>query len=379
MNKILFLGRKHKFSIIAAIIIILAAGWGYSKFSAKNNQPTNQAVPVTVEKAQQHTETVQLTAVGKVFPYSTVSVRSQVEGPIVKIDFERGDDVIAGQILFTIDPRPYEVALQVAEANLAKEQALLVDAQSDLKRMEGLVSKKFISQENYDQVYSTMKAQEAGVHAAEANVADAQLKLDYCTIRSPIDGKTGDILIHLGNLVKANDTQALVVINQLKPIFVSFDVPEKFLPPINKRMAQGKVAVTVRDVDGNILSDQGELFFVDNTIDTLTGTIELKANFPNEQDELWPGQFANVELGLYTVDNAILIPTRAIQHGQKGSYVYVIDAGDKAEYRTIQIGESVGSNTIVTEGVDVNEQLVVNGQFRLVDGTAVQVTTASPQ
>jgi len=374
MNKILMFCKKHKFWLAVVIVAALVAGWGLTQFNASKNQQANQAVPVTAEKAHQENVTVDLTAVGKVYPYTTVSVRSQVEGPIVKIDFQRGQDVKAGDVLFSIDPRPFEVALKQAQANLQREQALLTDAEADAQRSKTLLEKHYVSEENYSQVYSAMLAQEAGVHAAEADVENAQLQLDYCTIRSPIDGRTGDILVNLGNLVKANDTQPLVIINQLSPIFVSFDVPEKFLPGINKRLAEGKVPVTVKDVNNEVLSEQGNLFFVDNTIDPLTGTIELKANFANEKDELWPGQFVNVELGLYNVDKAIVIPTRAIQHGQKGSYVFVVNAADVAEYRTIETGEAIGNNTIITKGLDADELVVVNGQFRLIDGMAVKMT-----
>lgn len=355
------------------IVAILALGWGITQFAAQKNSKPTQITPVSIEKVQQQTVTVDLTAVGKVHPYSTVAVRSQVEGPITQIDFERGQDVKVGQVLFTIDPRPFEVALQQVEANLEREQALLTEAQANFKRIKPLLAKHFISQGEYDQAYSELKAQEANVHAAQANVANAQLQLDYCTIRSPIDGRTGDILIHLGNLVKANDTQPLVVINQLSPIFVSFDVPEKFLPSINKRLAQGKIPVTAKDANDQVLSTQGELFFVDNAIDTLTGTVELKANFSNEQDELWPGQFVSVQLGLYEIENAIIIPTRAIQHGQKGSYVFVVNAANKAEFRSIDTAEAIGDNTIITKGLDPQEQVVVDGQFRLMDGSEVQI------
>jgi multidrug efflux system membrane fusion protein len=375
MNKLWQFLSKYKLRLALSLIVLIAIGWGLSQFlSTEKLAAANPIVPVTVEQVQQKTMTVNLTAVGKVYPYSTVAVRSQVEGPIVSIDFQRGQDVKIGDVLFSIDPRPFEVALQQAQANLEREQALLTEAQANFKRIEPLLSKKYISQENYDQVYSALKAQEASVHEAEANLANAQLQLDYCTIRSPIEGRTGDILVHIGNQVKANDTQALVIINQLNPIFVSFDIPEKFLPAINRRLSEGKLPVVAKDVNNEVLSNQGELFFVDNTIDALTGTIELKANFANERDELWPGQFTNVELGLYQVENAIIIPTRAIQYGQKGSYVFVINAANKAEYRSIQIAEAIDDSTIVTQGLDVNEQVVVDGQFRLIDGSEVKLS-----
>ncbi|MFI4954940.1 MAG: efflux RND transporter periplasmic adaptor subunit [Gammaproteobacteria bacterium] len=374
MNNLLSVCNKYKFWLILAVVVIAAVIWWLKPFSAIKNAQANQAIPVSVAKAEQKSVTVDLTAIGKIFPYSTVSIRSQVEGPIVEIHFARGQDVKVGDILFSIDPRPFEIALQQAEANLYKEKALLTDAQADSQRIKTLLSKHYASQENYDQVYSAMLAQEAAVRSAEADVSNAQLQLEYCTIRSPIDGRTGDILVNLGNLVKANDNQAMVIINQLSPIYASFDVPEKFLPAINRRITAGKVPVIVSDVNKEVLSDQGELFFVDNAIDSLTGTIELKANFPNKNNELWPGQFVQVELGLYDVNDAILIPTRAIQQGQKGSYIYVINTDNRAEYREIEIGEAVNNDTIVTRGLDAGEQVVVDGQFRLIDGSNVVIS-----
>lgn len=374
MNQFILYAKQHKKRVIISAIALLLVVWGINKFMLGKKPLINSAVPVTVAKAQQATTTVDLKAVGKVYPYTTVSVRSQVDGPIVKIDFDRGQDVEVDEILFQIDPRPFEVALKQAEANLQREQAILTDAKADAERSKLLLAKSYVSQESHDQVYSNMLAQEAAVKAAEAAVENAQLQVEYSMIRSPIEGRTGDILVNLGNQVKANDTQPLVVINQLSPIFVSFDVPEKFLPDINKRLGSGEIPVRVKDVNENILSENGKLFFVDNTIDTLTGTIELKADFPNEEYELWPGQFVNVEMGLYTKENAILIPTRAIQQGQKGSYVYIVNAENKALYRPVTVGEVVGDNTIITKGVQANEQVVVNGQFRLVDGAVVELT-----
>lgn len=374
MTHLLSIVKKYRLRLSVLIVAIITVIWWYEPFERMHKLHRNQAIPVKVVQAEQKDITVELTAVGKIFPYSTVSVRSQVEGPITEIHFQRGQDVKAGEILFTIDPRPFEVALQQAEAQLAKEKALLTNAQADYKRIKALLNKNYASQENYDQVYSAMLAQAAAVRSAEAEVKNAQLQLEYCTIRSPIDGRTGDILVNLGNLVKANDTQPLVIINQLSPIYASFDIPEKFLPAINQRLAQGDVPVIGKDADNKILSKEGSLFFIDNTIDSLTGTIELKANFPNHQYELWPGQFINVELGLYEVQNAIIIPTHTIQQGQKGHYIYVVNRDNRAEYREIQTGEVVDNNTIVLQGLAVGEQVVVEGQFRLTNGSHVTLS-----
>lgn len=364
MKKNLFFTQKKLGLIIAGIVMIALGGW-FFRPHATPMPKDNQVIPVTVN----------LSAVGKAYPYSTVAIRSQVEGPIVNIGFQPGDDIKIGDILFKIDPRPFEVALQQAQASLSREQALLTKAQADSHRNKTLLEKKYVSQESYDQIYSAMLAQEASVRGAEASVAHAQLQLDYCTIHSPIEGQAGDILVNLGNLVKANDAEPLVIINQMHPMYVSFDVPEKFLPAIHRRMAAEKIFVAATDVNHQKIATAGELFFIDNTIDNLTGTIELKASFANENNELWPGQFVNVELGLYTIDQAILVPTRAIQQGQKGSYVFVINSDDRAEYRGIQTGEVIGNETIITEGLEANERVAIDGQFRLADGSAVQPQT----
>jgi len=369
--------KRHKKWLIIGVIVVLALWWAVGKLSDTDRKQIAQATPVTVEKSQQHSVSIDLQVVGNANPYATVEIKSQVEGPITQVAFREGENVKAGDILFVIDKRPFEVALQEAEANLAREKALLTDAEIGVTRIKGLLSKKFASQESYDQAYTEMLAQQASVDAAEAALDNANLQLDYCTIRSPIDGRTGNVLVHLGNLVKANDTQVLVVVNQLHPIYVTFDVPEKYLPAINRRLQAGKVWITANDVNGHPLSAQGDLFFVDNTIDNLTGTVQLKANFDNENQELWPGQFINIKLGLYEVNDAITISTRAIQQGQKGSYVYVINKDNEAEYRSIQLGDAVGDTTIITQGLGPDEQVVVNGQFRLVDGAPVTTTVES--
>jgi len=263
------------------------------------------------------------------------------------------------------------VALQQAEANLASDNALLANAEMEVARSKRLLAKKFTTEENYHQVNSNKLAQAATVQADVAVVEHAKLQLSYSTIYSLINGVAGNLLVDVGNLVKANDTQPLVVINQISPIYVSFATAEKNLPAIRKRLMLGKVMVKAINVDGNPIAEQGKLFFIDNTIDTVTGTVLLKAHFGNEQHDLWPGQYVNVDLSLYDVPDALLIPTRAIQQGQKGHYVFVITADNKAQYRTIEPGVAVGDDTIVVNGLAADEKVVVDGQFRLVDGSIV--------
>jgi len=369
--KSLLLTNKQRLWFAIGFIIAILLAFTAKKYLTEKPQDRNQAIPVTVVSVHQQDVSVNLQAVGNVTPYATVSVKSQADGPLLSVGFKPGDTIKKGDLLFTIDPRPYQVALQQAEANLARDNALLANAEMEVARSKRLLAKKFTTEENYHQVNSNKLAQAATVQADVAVVEHAKLQLSYSTIYSLINGVAGNLLVDVGNLVKANDTQPLVVINQISPIYVSFATAEKNLPAIRKRLMLGKVMVKAINVDGNPIAEQGKLFFIDNTIDTVTGTVLLKAHFGNEQHDLWPGQYVNVDLSLYDVPDALLIPTRAIQQGQKGHYVFVITADNKAQYRTIEPGVAVGDDTIVVNGLAADEKVVVDGQFRLVDGSIV--------
>ncbi len=276
-------------------------------------------------------------------------------------------------LLFTIDARPFEARLKQAEANLAKDMAQLKNAQADAQRYARLVQQNVVSTEEYNKVQTNADALQAAVSADEAAVVNARLQLEYCRIRSPIDGRTGSLRVHLGNVVKANADTPLVVINQVNPIDVAFAVPEQYLPRIKKYMAAGKLKVltSVPGYEGR--SEEGVVTFLDNAVDTTTGTILLKGTFDNKDRRLWPGQFVDALLLLAETPNAILVPSQAVQNGQEGLYVFVLKPDSTVAYRRVASSKTFGNDAVVEEGLAPGEIVVTDGQLRLVDGAKVEV------
>ncbi|MDQ1255550.1 MAG: Efflux transporter periplasmic adaptor subunit [Candidatus Hydrogenedentes bacterium] len=385
-------------AVLAALTLALAACK-----ESKGGPPPVLPVPVKVDSATVQSMPVQLTTIGTVEPCQTIAVKAQVSGEITKVWFKEGDMVKQDDVLFTIDPRPYEVALEQAEANLAKSKAQLEQARAtlardkaqaenarlELERDTPLLPQGTISKEEFDATrtssdaaQATVQADEAAVkssseaiRAAEATIADAKLRLEYCTIRSPIEGRTGSLLIHQGNIVKANDTGAMVVINQIAPIYVSFALPEQDLAEVKARMAEAPLAVLATIPPDKTNPVSGTLTFIDNEVSGNSGTILMKGLFDNEDGRLWPGQFVEVALQVSVVSQATVVPERAVQTGQQGQYVYVVTADMKAEMRTVTAGETEGGVTVVTEGVQPGETVVTDGQVRLTAGAVVKVAS----
>jgi membrane fusion protein, multidrug efflux system len=338
------------------------------------------AVPVTVGMAVEKNVPVQIRAIGNVEAYSSVSVKAQIEGEIAIVHFKEGQEVKAGDMLFTIDPRPFEVALKQAEANLAKNRAQLLNARRQEERYGSVAKKGFVSQEQYDQIASNADALAATLKADEAAVENAKLKLAYCFIKSPIDGFVGAIRVHKGNLMKANDNdKPMVLINQVKPIYVSFSVPEHYLPEIRNRMAESKLEVQAAIGGGAGKIIQGQLAFIENAVDTNTGSIPLKASFTNTDKTLWPGQFVKVTLTLATQSGAVVVPSQAIQSGQQGRYVFVVKDDSTVEYRPVVPGETIDGETVITRGIAPGERVVTDGQLRLASGSLIQPVEDSPK
>jgi len=334
-------------------------------------------VPVTVAKAARQSVPYQITATGTAEPVQTVAVVAQVGGLLSKVAFKEGDDVTSGQLLFQIDPRPYQAVLDQALGILARDQAQLANAEADLKRYEALVAKEYVTAQQYEQAKTAAEADRATLAADRANVETAQLNLQFATVRAPISGRAGSLLVKEGNLVKAGG-QPLVTINQIHPILVRFAVPVIHLPLLRK-YGSAALPVDVRPGGASSISDpsRGTLSFVDNAVDTLTGTILLKARFENKDGALWPGEFVNVVLALFTQGDALVVPTTAVIQGQEGPFVFVVKADGSAETRPVVIGRVAGDFTLLDRGVTSGETVVTDGQLRLTNGAKVQVKGAA--
>lgn len=366
------------------------------------------AVAVTAATVVKRDVPVQVRAIGNVQATATVSVLAQVGGEVTKIHFKEGQEVKTGDLLFTIDPRTFEASLSQARAQLAQHQAQVTQAEANLAkdtaqhenakveedRYRRLVEGGFIAREQYDQVRTnelslaaTIQADRAAVETAravvradEAAVENMRLQLSYTEIRAPIDGRTGNLLIHQGNVVKANDVgNPMVVINRIHPIYVTFAVPEQELERIKQYRATGTLRVEAVPSGSSAKPVRGDLSFVNNAVDMATGTIQLKASFDNADNTLWPGQFAGVVLTLTTEPGAIVVPSQAIQTGQQGSYVFVVKPDSTVESRPVVPGLVDGRETVITKGLAAGERVVTDGQLRLVPGARVDVkTTAAP-
>jgi membrane fusion protein, multidrug efflux system len=338
-------------------------------------QSATPAVPVLTATVARKTVPVQIQAIGSVEAYATVAVKARVDGQITRVFFKEGQDVRPGDTLFEIDPRPFAAQLKQAQANLMRDRAQLDNARVQERRYQDLIQKKLVAKDQYDQVRTNRETAEANVRADEAAIENARLQLEYSTIRSPIAGRTGRIMIQQGNLVKANDSNPLVVINQVDPIYVSFSVPEQRLGAIRRYMNAGSVRVRATLPDADTPAVSGRLEFVDNAVDTTTGTIRLKAAFRNEERVLWPGQFVNAVLTLYEQTDAVVVPAQAVQTGPTGQYVFVVKPDLTAEVRPVIPDRTVGGETVIAQGVVPGERVVTTGQSRLVPGSKVSIKT----
>ena len=312
--------------------------------------------------------------VGHVMPYSTVTIRPQIGGVISRVHFQEGQEVKKGDLLFTIDPRPMQAALDAARAALARDQAQLENAKIQFDREQKLFDQKLVSQDEFDTSKAGFDALIGTVAADHAAITNADLNLEFTGIRAPFDGRTGSLQFHEGNVVKAPD-DTLLTINQIHPIYVAFAVPEQYLPEIKREMREKtlKVMATFQNMDA---PPQGELTFIDNAVDTTTGTIQLKATFSNEDSTLWPGQFVQVALTLSDLTNVVVVPSQAVQTGQNSQFVYVVKPDQTAEERPVTIGITYQGETVVQSGLQAGETVVTDGQLRLEPGTKVNIKSA---
>jgi multidrug efflux system membrane fusion protein len=404
------LGRPRLIALGGLAVMIIGAILFSGLFTKKPQaagQPQPPAVPVVVANVTLETVPLQVSAIGRTEAYSTVSITSQAEGLMTKVYFTEGQYVKKGDLLFNIDPRPSQANLagtvanqskavsdqRQAEATLAKDQAQAKTAAVQAQRYEYLYKQGVVSKDQYDQVRTNAealagvaKADQAAVasardsvNAAKAAVQASQVQVSYTEIRAPIDGRTGSLMIHQGNVVKANDTNPLLVINQVNPIYVTFSVPESQLPDIKRYMAAGPVQVSATIPNDSGPPEQGALTFVDNAVDPATGTVKLKGTFENTQQRLWPGQFVNVSVTLTTQPNAIVVPSAAVQTGQQGRYVFVVKDDQTVEMRNVQVQRTAGEKSIIASGLSPGETIVTDGQLRLRPGSKVKITDEAGQ
>jgi len=370
----------HRFilgSLFAASIAVSSCTGGEGDRPRAAGGPA--AVPVTVTKVVEKDMPLDVSAVGAVEAFATVAVRAQVTGELKAVNFRQGEDVAAGQVLFTLDPRPLEATLNQAEANLQRDTAQAANAKVIAQRMDDLVERGVGTREQRDTARTQAAALEAVVVANSAAVENAKVQLQYATIRAPISGRTGVLMVNAGNLVRANDQLPLVVINQVSPILVSFAVPEAMLPDLRRYLAKQSLQVEATPANETAPPVVGSITFVDNAVDQTTGTIRIKATFPNNDRRLWPGQFVNVNVRLSNDPRALVVPSVAVQAGPDGQYVFVVKADQTVEMRPVTIARTAAKETVIRDGVKPGETVVTDGQLRLLPGSRISVRTGTGQ
>lgn len=368
------LPNQPRLFILLAASALLAVGCGDKPKAAER-----EAVPVVISTVEQKTVPLQIRAIGNVEALSNVAIKTQISGELTGVHFREGQDVKKGTLLFTIDRRPFAAELSRAEATLAKDEAAAANARSMAARAEKLFDEGVMAREQRDQLSAAAESAQATVRADQAAVENAKLSLSYTSIYSPLNGRTGTLLVHVGNLVKENDTNSvLTTINQISPIYVNFALPERYLPELKRFIAAGKIRVQAMPPHEDKPLGQGVVTFIDNAVDATTGTIKVKATFENGDHELWPGQFVDVLLTLMQQPNAITIPSVAVQTGQQGQYVYVVKSDSTVENRNINVVRTYGQESIIEKGLQPGERVVTDGQLRLQPGARVEIKTGLP-
>jgi len=375
-------GFPRVFTVLLAITSGACAGGDASTGSPGGGRGRggDQSVPVTVAQVTQKSMPIEIRVIGSVEAYSVVSVRGQITGQLTAVNFKEGDDVEKGQLLFALDRRPLEAALLQAQANLQRDIAQAANAKVVAQRYSDLAGRGIATTEQLETSRTSAAALEATVEADRAAVENAKVQLQYATITSPLAGRTGALMVHEGNLVRAADQAPLVVINQVAPIYVSFAIPESRLSDLKHFLALGTLAVEARAPNGAAASSYGHVTFVDNNVDQTTGTIRIKATFPNADRSLWPGQFVNVVVALTKDPTAVVVPAAAVQVGQQGQYAYVVKSDHAVEYRPVVIERAAGLETVIKTGLKPGETVVTDGQLRIVAGSKVSIKESeSPQ
>jgi len=363
--------------VLAAVVAVWRLNSGVEAPQARAQTPP-PGIPVTAGTVAIEDVPVFLHGIGTVQAYNSVAIKSRVDGQIVKVEFKEGQDIKDGDLLFQIDPRPYQAALEQAQAAKQKDEAQLAGAKLDLERYSKLLGTGYQTRQSYDNQTALVAQLQAAIRGDEAQINTAKINLGYTDIRSPIDGRLGARLVDKGNIVHANDNTALVMITELKPIFVSFTLPQETLDDVHVQNEQAPLVVRAYSGDGKKQLAEGRLTLIDNMIDQSTGTIHLKARFDNEDERLWPGEFVSLRVVLSTRRGVATVPQQTVQQGPSGHYAYVIKPDNTVERRSVEVASIQDGIAVITKGLAANERVVVDGQFRLTEGARVNPTAATP-
>ena len=362
-------------SLRIALVLAFAPGCG-KKPGAATPGRSSGPVPVEIGEAARKDVPVDLRAIGNVESIASVEVKAQVGGELIEVNFQEGQDVKKGDLLFTIQPKLYAVQLAQAEANLTRDRAAAANARRDAERNIQLGTKGAVSKEQLDGMATSAESAESAVKADEALVEIARVRLGYTTIEAPIDGRTGALGVHVGNLIKDNADTPMTTIKKLAPIYVTFALPEQHLADIRRGLAERTIAVTALDPKNGKSLAEGGLTFIANTVDMTTGTITLKATFANEDRALWPGSFVDAVMHLDTERGAVVVPASAVTNGQRGQQLYVVKSDETVELRPVTVGRAFGQEVVIAKGVEPGEKVVTNGQLRLFPGARISTPSA---
>ncbi len=357
-------------AVAVAALLLFSFGGDTQK---KSNKRKDRPAPVLVAKVESRSVPIKLLTIGTAQSKSTVAIKSRVDGQLLEATFKEGQAVRRGDLLFKLDARPFQAQLKQAEAALARDRAQLERAKSDLKRYARLSSQGYSTQQKFEEAKASSAALEANIHADQAAIEMAHLQLGFTEIRSPINGRTGSLLVNPGNLVKANDTTALVVVNEMRPIYVAFSIPEQYLAGIQRRLSHGALKVEAAIPEARLKPSLGVVSFLDNAVDTSTGTIQLKGTFENIDERLTPGQFVNVSLILETHENVPVVPSKAVQVGPDGTFVFVVKPNKTVDVRLVSVLVVADDITAIKKGLVVGDVVVTDGQLRLTPGKKVEI------
>jgi membrane fusion protein, multidrug efflux system len=377
------MGRVKASSVVVVVLVLAIAAGGYYFLSDMSKGPVRAAaipvIPVAATVAEQKDVPVYVRGIGTVQAFKAVSIKTRVDGQIVKIAFEEGQDVKQGDPLFQIDPRPFQALLEQAQAAKQRDEAQLAGAKLDLERYGKLIGSGFQSRQSYDQQQATVDSLKGSLASDQAQIDTAQLNLAYADIRAPIDGRTGQRLVDLGNLVQMAQGTTLVTITQIKPIFVNFTVPQDATDEIRRNQQTAALDVIAYASDDKTELARGKVTLIDNQIDPATGTLRLKATFDNANERLWPGQFVNARLQLSVRSKSVTVPQRGVMQGATGNYVFIVKPDNTVERRDITVGATQDGFTVITKGLQTGETIVSDGQYRLVNGSRIKVDAPRPQ